>query len=128
MIAARVPGRTDNDVKNFWNIHLSKKSGRKGVQLKSVNSKLKDTPVSSTDSIGDSTKDEMDSKRSTKLNFLPRRLSLERDSILGPSEPNMLQNPCICEPDCQNTCPDEVTQVVNILKGEHMLAGWMHKL
>lgn len=27
MIAGRIPGRTDNQVKNFWNTHLSKKLG-----------------------------------------------------------------------------------------------------
>ncbi|KOM44194.1 hypothetical protein LR48_Vigan05g179900 [Vigna angularis] len=27
LIAGRIPGRTDNQVKNFWNTHLSKKLG-----------------------------------------------------------------------------------------------------
>ncbi|KAJ6374272.1 hypothetical protein OIU78_029893 [Salix suchowensis] len=30
LIAGRIPGRTDNQVKNHWNIHLSKKLGVKG--------------------------------------------------------------------------------------------------
>lgn len=29
LIAKRVPGRTDNQVKNYWNTHLSKKLGLK---------------------------------------------------------------------------------------------------
>ncbi|XP_057854407.1 transcription factor WER [Cryptomeria japonica] len=29
LIAGRVPGRTDNEVKNYWNTHLSKKLGSK---------------------------------------------------------------------------------------------------
>nr|KYP50947.1 Transcription factor WER [Cajanus cajan] len=29
LIAGRIPGRTDNQVKNFWNTHLSKKLGVK---------------------------------------------------------------------------------------------------
>ncbi|KAG5536879.1 hypothetical protein RHGRI_024346 [Rhododendron griersonianum] len=35
LIAGRVPGRTDNQVKNHWNTHLSKKLGiRKGIRTK----------------------------------------------------------------------------------------------
>ncbi|GLJ17245.1 hypothetical protein SUGI_0299000 [Cryptomeria japonica] len=106
LIAARVPGRTDNDVKNFWNIHLSRKSGRKGVHLKTLKSKLKDTPFSNTNSIGDSTKDEMESKCLTSYNFQPHRLSMQRDSILGPAETKMLQDPCNGESGGRNPCPD----------------------
>ncbi|GLJ17277.1 hypothetical protein SUGI_0299800 [Cryptomeria japonica] len=42
LIAARVPGRTDNDVKNFWNIHVSKKSPNKRLHLKAPRSQVKD--------------------------------------------------------------------------------------
>lgn len=31
MIAGRIPGRTDNEIKNFWNTHLSKKLINKGI-------------------------------------------------------------------------------------------------
>ncbi|GLJ17244.1 hypothetical protein SUGI_0298990 [Cryptomeria japonica] len=106
LIAARVPGRSDNDVKNFWNIHLSKKSGRKGVQLKALKSKLKDTPFpnANTNIIGDSAKDDIDSKCSTNYNFQPHRLSMQRDLIPCPTEPKMLQNPCLDESTKQRNC------------------------
>ncbi|KAJ7530044.1 hypothetical protein O6H91_15G076300 [Diphasiastrum complanatum] len=34
LIAARMPGRTDNEIKNYWNTHLSKKLARKGIDPK----------------------------------------------------------------------------------------------
>ncbi|CAK7356530.1 unnamed protein product [Dovyalis caffra] len=32
LIAGRLPGRTDNEIKNYWNSHLSKKINHKGKQ------------------------------------------------------------------------------------------------
>lgn len=37
LIAKRVPGRTDNQVKNYWNTHLSKKLGIKDPKTKPNN-------------------------------------------------------------------------------------------
>uniref|UniRef100_A0A1J3F1W6 Transcription factor WER n=2 Tax=Noccaea caerulescens TaxID=107243 RepID=A0A1J3F1W6_NOCCA len=37
LIAKRVPGRTDNQVKNYWNTHLSKKLGIKDTKTKQRN-------------------------------------------------------------------------------------------
>ncbi|GLJ55853.1 hypothetical protein SUGI_1199360 [Cryptomeria japonica] len=34
LIAGRLPGRTDNEIKNFWNTHLSKKLTKKGIDPK----------------------------------------------------------------------------------------------
>ncbi|CAL9094063.1 unnamed protein product [Musa acuminata var. zebrina] len=31
LIAGRIPGRTDNEIKNYWNTHLSKKLVRQGI-------------------------------------------------------------------------------------------------
>ncbi|CAA7038693.1 unnamed protein product [Microthlaspi erraticum] len=37
LIAKRVPGRTDNQVKNYWNTHLSKKTEIKDQAIKPIN-------------------------------------------------------------------------------------------
>ncbi|KAB5529552.1 hypothetical protein DKX38_019633 [Salix brachista] len=34
LIAGRIPGRTDNEIKNYWNTHLSKKLIRQGIDPK----------------------------------------------------------------------------------------------
>ncbi|KAJ6763077.1 TRANSCRIPTION REPRESSOR MYB5-LIKE [Salix purpurea] len=34
LIAGRIPGRTDNEIKNYWNTHLSKKLIREGIDPK----------------------------------------------------------------------------------------------
>lgn len=40
LIAGRVPGRTDNQVKNHWNTHLSKKLGLKKETCRRVHNNL----------------------------------------------------------------------------------------
>ncbi|KAG0460810.1 hypothetical protein HPP92_021107 [Vanilla planifolia] len=34
LIAGRIPGRTDNEIKNYWNTHLSKKLRKQGFSLR----------------------------------------------------------------------------------------------
>lgn len=34
LIAGRLPGRTDNEIKNYWNSHLSKKLKKQGLELR----------------------------------------------------------------------------------------------
>nr|AQY62883.1 MYB6 [Narcissus tazetta subsp. chinensis] len=34
IIAGRLPGRTDNEIKNYWNSHLSKKLKKQGIQVR----------------------------------------------------------------------------------------------
>ncbi|XP_020231766.1 transcription factor WER [Cajanus cajan] len=45
LIAGRIPGRTDNQVKNFWNTHLSKKLGVKKKKKSKVGVPPKSIPI-----------------------------------------------------------------------------------
>ncbi|XP_021299244.1 transcription factor WER-like [Herrania umbratica] len=49
LIAKRVPGRTDNQVKNYWNGHLSKKMGIKEQNRKRVHSRQSSKQVNEPD-------------------------------------------------------------------------------
>lgn len=40
LIAKRVPGRTDNQVKNYWNTHLSKKIEIKDQTIKPIDNQM----------------------------------------------------------------------------------------
>ncbi|GLJ36564.1 hypothetical protein SUGI_0734910 [Cryptomeria japonica] len=54
LIAGRMPGRTDNEVKNYWNTHLSKKLITQGIDPRTHK------PLSVKDNLCDGTSDEND--------------------------------------------------------------------
>ncbi|KAF9596563.1 hypothetical protein IFM89_012294 [Coptis chinensis] len=47
LIAGRIPGRTDNDIKNYWNTHLSKKLISQGIDPRTHKPLNTDNPNSS---------------------------------------------------------------------------------
>ncbi|XVE97756.1 hypothetical protein REPUB_Repub03eG0046200 [Reevesia pubescens] len=46
LIAGRLPGRTDNEIKNYWNTHLSKREQGKERRRKSNHAKVEKKPIS----------------------------------------------------------------------------------
>ncbi|XP_022731886.1 transcription factor TT2-like [Durio zibethinus] len=47
LIAGRLPGRTDNEIKNYWNTHLSKRGQEKERRPESNHSKVEKKPITS---------------------------------------------------------------------------------
>jgi len=69
LIAGRLPGRTDNEIKNYWNSHLSKKLKRQGIEVRGGTAKpsSKRSKSSSQTKNDPETKIGQDKKRKRKL-------------------------------------------------------------
>eukprot|EP01018_Ginkgo_biloba_P023588 Gb_28533 [translate_table: standard] len=91
LIAGRVPGRTDNDIKNYWNIHLSKKLAVKGIESTTHESVIIDQSIKR-QSISDQHHDHNDNRELVKIND-----SIDDGSIIVPgnlnSRPQLMNSP-----------------------------------
>ena len=78
MIAGRIPGRTDNEIKNYWNTHLSKKLISQGIDPR-THKPL--NPNSSSSSPPDLNKASPSSKAKTVANPSPSPNSSEKSAV-----------------------------------------------
>ncbi|CAN6807029.1 unnamed protein product [Brassica oleracea] len=105
LIAGRLPGRTDNEVKNYWNTHLNKKSNsRKQNATESVEAPT-DKPVMST-GVRDSHGDQGEGEEGT-TNWMEETNCLAYDDHIGSPLPlishytdTFLFDPCFAFMDC----------------------------
>ncbi|KAH1067503.1 hypothetical protein J1N35_032490 [Gossypium stocksii] len=57
LIAGRLPGRTENEIKNYWNSHLSKKTKQNEKQSTNIGSRMQESVLGNC-KVSESTRDE----------------------------------------------------------------------
>ncbi|XP_030515061.2 myb-related protein 308-like [Rhodamnia argentea] len=68
LIAGRLPGRTDNEIKNYWNTHIRRKLLNRGVDP-ATHSPIKDRRDEPTISFASNSKEIKETKSSAELSF-----------------------------------------------------------
>ncbi|CAA2985664.1 transcription factor MYB8-like [Olea europaea subsp. europaea] len=68
LIAGRLPGRTDNEIKNYWNTHLLKKLKTAGIEPKDLPKQRKEPKLKSKKSAVPKPNDKPEKKESEKIN------------------------------------------------------------
>ncbi|KAL5765282.1 hypothetical protein ACOSQ2_017876 [Xanthoceras sorbifolium] len=102
LIAGRIPGRTDNEIKNYWNTHLSKKLISQGIDPR-THKPLNNTVQAAHDNIKAS------SSSSTKPN-----VNRYRNSSSNPN-PNLLISSDVEEADNNNAATTRTTNTTTSL-------------
>jgi myb proto-oncogene protein len=124
-IAARLPGRTDNEIKNYWNTHIRKRLLRMGIDPVTHSPRLDLLDLSSILSSSLYNQSQMNISRFFGVqSFNPELLRLatsimssQRDQNPNLLLQNLQENNQLCNPQIQNQIPQLVeVQLPNLLE------------
>ncbi|CAO2211757.1 unnamed protein product [Urochloa humidicola] len=110
LIAARLPGRTDNEIKNYWNTHVRRKLLGRGIDP------VTHRPISGAAG-GDVT---------TTISFQPQKQQVEKKM---PRCPDLNLDLCISPPSChhqEEEDEEDMKPIVAVVKRETLQAGHGH--
>ncbi|XP_004228932.1 transcription repressor MYB5-like [Solanum lycopersicum] len=110
LIAGRIPGRTDNEIKNYWNTHLSKKLINQGIDPRTHKPLILNNPNSSNSDDNHIITNKANSSSPSSSSKLANNYNLNTINIPNPIyTPNFQMKEPLRSSINNNNCPGETT-------------------